>query len=671
MKNKLFIILSILGIVLFPGCSGQNNSGVSISVLHEFETTINNAVSNVHENIVLPFINQENIRNLSTQLQVARENYALYEDYMKQINDFRENRIGETHYADYDRYCYYDLYSFPQGYSVFFSEGEDCIGIRMALRCEEQYDENQEVKENSYYCEYYEIDDMQYISFSQTNYDSADVFQIPNFMCMKDMEAIQLSGLGEEYWTTFTLNGSGIPDRIEEIIISDSVNSPQREFLKLSNGTVYKIDHEAKALYKLPEEISLTENVNIGLATEASSAKVYASWLKNQCILCENALIDSSISLDDAIALIPGGYKILSDNDYTVADMNNDGILDILFTIYPELDSYEDMSLYEEWSPYNKINEYYYLELWMLWGQNDGSYREECIKDSVVWDETYSHTYNIGFPGGFIMEYFVGRAPFETVLRKYTYNMSTGKFELSKVYQNDSYHEGFAIYTPLVFGVVSSLEEQNDNDRTYHVVTVEDYVNTYYNYLLCESGYSEYGAILSLQDKEITEQINNSLEFEIDRIFAAIEELDECHDVLLQEYGAVFLNSKIAVFEFKVQDKTINDVSVIRRIPITIDLSNGEVIDYLDYISTEELALLWVDNSECETDISIIDKQEMFNSYNDYNTLLASSTNSLTIRICREGLLIYNTTKYWPDYYLIPRSKLIDSPLAAFWDDWP
>lgn len=148
-------------------------------------------------------------------------------------------------------------------------------------------------------------------------------------------------------------------------------------------------------------------------------------------------------------------------------------------------------------------------------------------------------------------------------------------------------------------------------------------------------------------------------------------ELDECNDVLFQEHGAVFINSKIVVIEFELMDTTQNDVFIGRRIPITIDLSTGEVIDYLDYISTEELALLWKYNSESDTDISFTDKQEMFQAYNDYNTLVASSTDSLTMRICQEGLLIYNTSQYWPEYYLIPRSKLIDSPLAAFWDDWP
>ncbi|MBO5167059.1 MAG: hypothetical protein J6B90_10750 [Lachnospiraceae bacterium] len=460
-------------------------------------------------------IESETVQDFETPLQDAKDNYALYENVSEQILAFRENKQGEIHYASYDRYCYYDLYSMPHGYSEFFSDGQSCFGIRMALTCEEQFDETQDKKEYEYYSEYYEIGDIVYFSFSQTNGEKTDSFQIPNFMCMKDMEIVEVSGLGETYWTTYTLNGSGIPDTIEEIIISDSVNSPQWEFLKLNDGTIYKIDHDAKALFQLPQEISLTENMSTGLSSEASSVQIYASWLKNQCILCEDALIDSLVSVEDVSALIPDGYKMLSENDYTVADMNADGIYDILFTIYPELDIYEDLSAYEDGSAYNKINEYYYLELWMLWGQSDGTYREECIMDSVVWEDTYSQERIFGFTSGFIMEYFVGRAPFETVLHRFTYNMFTGQFELEKVYQNDGYHQGFAIYTPINFGTVSNLDYWNYSGNNHYDVTVEAYVNQNYGNVLNDSAYDEYGGLFELQDESLTQSINDSLEIEM------------------------------------------------------------------------------------------------------------------------------------------------------------
>ena len=43
------------------------------------------------------------------------------------------------------------------------------------------------------------------------------------------------------------------------------------------------------------------------------------------------------------------------------------------------------------------------------------------------------------------------------------------------------------------------------------------------------------------------------------------------------------------------------------------------------------------------------------------------------VGLTQEGLLLYISTEdtVWHEEHLIPRSSLIDTALAAFWDDWP
>ena len=133
------------------------------------------------------------------------------------------------------------------------------------------------------------------------------------------------------------------------------------------------------------------------------------------------------------------------------------------------------------------------------------------------------------------------------------------------------------------------------------------------------------------------------MQHEIDNLFQAMEELDECHDALL-ESNVIFLNSRVAVVSFRFFDKTEED-----------------------YITAEELKeLLACTNPYCKT----AENLTLFEFYDDYETLLKAGEDSIALCLVHEGLLVFNGREGWPACCLIPRIKLIDSPLAVFWDDW-
>lgn len=119
------------------------------------------------------------------------------------------------------------------------------------------------------------------------------------------------------------------------------------------------------------------------------------------------------------------------------------------------------------------------------------------------------------------------------------------------------------------------------------------------------------------------------------------------------------------VFEF--EDRTSEDISVNRFLPISIDLQTGEIIDFRDYITAEELGrLLACTNPDCKS----AENLALFDLYDDYETLLKAGGDSMTLLLVHEGLLILNTDAYRSNFCLIPRCRLLDSPLAVFWDDW-
>lgn len=569
------------------------------------------------------------------------------------LSAYREDRDFKVDYAAYDRYFYFDSFSLPEGTIAILSRNNTCMGFRMNLRCREEFDDGTVSRDESspdreIICEYYEIGDIRYFSYADS-YVSDMAFSIPNFMCMMDMEQIYAIDKERESYTVYRQEYN--PFGEQGFFWEAEATGLLREYIEMS-GSLYRIDRENKALFPVnaPER-------TLPSGTPALADYVYQSWLYKQKELCQNLLYKMSVSAEDVEAVLPDGYILRWSDDYTVSDVNGDGTLDILALICPVLENYEPQSPYAEDSPYWKVPEYYYLELWLFAGQPDGSFLGECLMDSdlVVWSDAFRLTDITGFSGGFFMEYFVGRSPFETVLFKFAYD--SGEWKLVGKYGNDSYSTpaGFYAYTEDILAAEELYE-----------VSVRDYVKEQYAALLSESGYTDYGSLFRLPDEALVQRINEALRGEMDKLFGAMEALDECHDVLLQN-DFIFLNSRVAVLEFKFMDKTTKGVSVDRYLPVSIDLATGEIIDFRDYITAEELGrLLACTNPDCKTEENLA----LFDLYDDYETLLKAGGDSMTLLLVHEGLLVLNADEYWPDCCLIPRCRLLDSPLAVFWDDW-
>ncbi len=567
------------------------------------------------------------------------------------LSAYREDRDFTVDYAAYDRYFYFDSFSLPEGTIAILSRDNTCMGFRMNLRCREDFDGgiySSTLSDREILCEYYEIGDIRYFSYVDSNL-SDTAFSIPNFMCMTDMEQIYAIDREKESWTVYRNEFN--PFGEQGFFWEAEAIGLLREYIEMS-GRLYRIDREHKALFPVnaPER-------TLPSGTPALADYVYQSWLYKQKELCQNLLYKMAVSAEDVEAVLPDEYMLRWSNDYTVSDVNGDGILDILALICPVLENYEPQSSYAEDSPYRKVPEYYYQELWLFAGQPDGSFLGECLMDSdlVVWNDTFSLTNIIGFPGGCFMEYFVGRSPFETVLFKYEYD--SGEWKLVGRYGNDSYSTpaSFYAYTEDILAAEELYE-----------VSVRDYVKEQYAALLSESGYTDYGYLFRLPDEALVQRINEALRGEMDKLFGAMEALDECHDVLLQN-DFIFLNSRVAVLEFTFMDRTTDGDSVDRYLPVSIDLATGEIIDFRDYITAEELdKLLVCTDSDCKTEENFA----LFDLYDDYEPLLKAGGDSMTLLLVHEGLLILNADEYWPDCCLIPRCRLLDSPLAVFWDDW-
>lgn len=588
----------------------------------------------------------------------AAERYEVYMPAIEEaLSAYREDRDFTVDYAAYDRYFYFDSFSLPEGTIAILSRNNTCMGFRMNLRCREVFDGGitgpyyADVPDREILCEYYEIGDMRYFSYADSDM-SEPAFSVPNFMCITGMEQIYAIDKEKESYTVY--RNYFLPFGTQGFFWDAEVKTPLREYMEMG-GSLYRIDRDHKAL--LPVNMP---KKTLPSGTPALADSVYQSWLYKQKELCQNLLYETAVSAEDVEAVLPSGYT-LRWADYTVHDMNGDGILDILAVICPVQEHYENKSAYEEDSPYRKVPEYYYQELWLFTGKPDGSFSGECLldADSTVWSDTYTLTDVIGFNGGFFLEYFVGRSPFQTILFQYAYD--DGEWKLVKQYRNDGYStpDGFYAYS-----------EDTLTAKELYAVSVSAYVNEQYAAFLNQVGYHDYGSVFRLPDEALVRRINAALRGEADKLFSAVETLDECHDVLLQD-DFIFLNSRIAVLEFKFTDETADNVDVFRYLPVSIDLETGEVVDFRDYITAEELkSLLACTGPHCKTEENLV----LFDLYDDYETLLKADGDSMALCLVQEGLLVMNAStgsrNGWPDCCLIPRAKLLDSPLAVFWDDW-
>ncbi|MBD5510363.1 MAG: hypothetical protein HDR08_03820 [Lachnospiraceae bacterium] len=647
-KAALWMALLCTGLSLLGCAAAPKGSSVMAPVVSAWQ---NSGTQNIFTG--LAEFESETEAAAETFYAEASERYEACVPALEEaLSAYREDRDFTVDYAAYDRYFYFDSFSLPEGTIAILSRDNTCMGFRVNLRCREEFDGgiiSSTLPDREILCEYYEIGDIRYFSYVDSDL-SDTAFSIPNFMCMTDMEQIYAIDKEKESWTVYRNEFN--PFGEQRFFWEAEATGLLREYIEMS-GSLYRIDREQKALFPVnaPER-------TLPSGTPALADYVYRSWLYKQKELCQNLLYKVAVSAEDVEAVLPDGYMLRWSDDYTVCDINGDGTLDILALICPVLEQYDTQnSYYAEDSPYRKVSEYYYQELWLFTGQPDGSFLGECLMDSdlVVWNDTFSLTNITGFPGGCFMEYFVGRSPFETVLFKYVYD--GGEWKPVGRYGNDSYSTPASFY--------AYTEDILAAEELYKV-SVRDYVHEQYAALLSESGYTDYGSLFQLPDEALVQRINETLRGEMDKLFGAMEALDECHDVLLQN-DFIFLNSRVAVLEFKFMDRTADGVSVERYLPVSIDLATGENIDFRDYITAEELGrLLACTNPNCKTEENLA----LFDLYDDYETLLKAGGDSMTLLLVHEGLLILNADEYWPNCCLIPRCRLLDSPLAVFWDDW-
>ena len=613
---------------------------------------------------------------------ILKEGKLLYETYVtaldEELSAYRENAIGEVSYAAYDRYFYYDNYSLPVGKLTLITEDGDYTGLRAEIKCREDfcstayYDE----EENHYLLEYYELQDISYFSYAQEGKSAARI-SLPYFMCVKGME--RLYAIEENADLDYSVFGQEFfrePPPFEASTVQYLPNEEElRELIEI-DGSLYKIDRERQALFLLPHRTDSEDTVFVG-------------WVQDLKALCrQDIMIGNSVSAEDLQKYLPKGYTFWLDEP-VAADINEDGFLDVLAVLIPIKDSYEYKEQLEYWylgPPY--LPEYSYQELWFFASQPEGGYQvyrvlEELavIKDipgrgdyNGEWD-SLTKTGIYAFSGGFTLEYFVGRAPFETRLVSYAYvqedtsaettSENAPSFKLSGVMNNDSYEDGFVKLEGELLGEnqISLSEHINGN--------YQELLWDYYDpHIVGAKRYTEY-SIIGLADAALAEKINTSLAEEADRLFAAADELG-VHDISLST-DLVYANSNILVFTFEVSGKTEENTNIMRKIPITIDLQTGDVLDYRDYLTEEELKeLFFCKQEDCNAEEAL----RLFAEYDNYERLLNSEEISLTLHLTQEGLLLYSTRKNkesysWQNTHLIPRSCFLESPLAAFWDDWP
>lgn len=636
---------AFLGVILFlSGCAVTPRE--SSVMAHTVLAHQNSAIQNIVTDCTAFWAETESLAGA-----LFAEAEARYEAYMPALEEaltaYRENKDFTVSYAAYDRYFYFDYFSLPEGTITILSRDNTCMGFRMNLRCREAFDGGItrsviDVHDREFLCEYYEIGDLRYFSYADSDEHDA-VFSIPNFMCMTGLE--DFYAIDEES-VSYTVYRQTL-DSGEAFFGEAEVKEPIWEYVEV-DGRLYRIDREHNALFPVN-----ASGQALPSGTPASADYVYQSWMKSQKTLCQNLLYEMAVSKEDVEAVLPEGY-MLRWSDYTAGDINGDGISDILAVICPVLEhyDYEGRSYYGQYSPYLKVPEYYYQELWLFAGGPDGNFTGERLLDwdSVVWDDTFILADIKGFSGGFFMEYFVGRSPFKTVLFKITYE--NGEWKPVKQYENDSYSipTGFYAYTAETL----AAEEMHD-------VSVEDYVNERYETLLM-ARYHDYDSLFRLPDEALAEHINEILKEEMDKLFGAMEALDEYHDVLLLN-DFIFQNSRVAVLEFRFRGDE-DGIGVFRSLSVNIDLQTGDIIDFRDYITAEEIReLLDCTYLSCQTGIN----PALFDRYDDYETLLKAGGDSMTLLLVHEGLLIIDAKE---NGYLIPRCRLLSSPLAAFWDDW-
>lgn len=122
----------------------------------------------------------------------------LYQEYVPGMEEalaaYREERGFTVDYAVYDRYYFFDNFYLPGGLITILSEDNAVKGLSMTIHCCGRTYSSPgrycaEPKSSAYLCEYYEIDGVNYFSYTDTEENGMALF--PGFMCMEEMESLK------------------------------------------------------------------------------------------------------------------------------------------------------------------------------------------------------------------------------------------------------------------------------------------------------------------------------------------------------------------------------------------------------------------------------------------------------------------------------------------------
>ena len=550
---------------------------------------------------------------------ILKEGKLLYETYVpaldEELSAYRENALGEISYAYFDRFVLHEYYSNSEGKLKLFFDGGNCIGLQGQLFCRENFYWNGDYEgydsaERRLYCEYYELQGLKYFSYAEDGKDKSRI-DPPLFMCMKDMERLHTVASEEDIpYTVYMASGA------EEVYDYVPREDERRELI-LIDGKLYRIDREEQTLYLLSEKNALQD-------------AVFINWMQDLGLKCQGEGVNHVLA-EELEAYLPENYSV---HEYTLetADINGDGIWDVLAQLRYEGD--DDRF----------ADRYYHWDLWCFMGLPGGGYEVRCIFPDVNGDWSLLGIH--GFTGGFILEYYQGHGVHEDLLQHYIYNEAEDDFVYNGYTSNEPgvWEDGYMKFDS------SQLGEYSLSFRAY---VEENYGKFFYT--------SE--RLPSLSDEVLAEKINLTLAGEADKFFAAR------HNWHLTGLSLAFANSRVLVFNM---EQYYDTVKKHRIIPITVDFRTGEIVDYRDYLSPEEFGKLFYDLFTDE-EITAWDAAALYAAYDDYDKLMSIKEDSLTVRLTQEGLLLYISTEdtVWPEERLIPRSSLIDTALAAFWDDWP
>jgi hypothetical protein len=626
MKKIMFLIALIISSFFIVACSNKQDKQLLSDHVNSQENTL------------------EPTKQITT---VPNTGIGMYKKYISEVDEslgnYHNKNYQDVRYGSFSGYYFYSNLTsidaqkggssenpsdyYPDGVIISYFKDDKLKGFHLEIgwNTSGSYQKGGDYK---YQCEKLLIgNDMIYYSYAT---DSDDLNEIPTFMCIDGISRVRYDKEAQDYTAKYALKNT----------------TNMKEFLSIS-GDLYEIDRKKQTLNEVSDKIT----------------EEYIKWCEYQQRDILTAQKSFQITPAKVKELIPKGFRFSkSYNDYSVADINSDGIDDILVKILPVQNNYAYKGDYSEDSPYRKNDEYGYYQLWVLKGTDDGSYKAQKLMNSIVWDETYTLSDILASEGGFTLNYFVGRSPFETVLRKFQYNQEKQDWLLAAQYKNSSsltwMQQGLTISGPRDLG---ENYISNSGDKKSYNVSAKKYVNDNYN-----SDYDDYGYLIQFADKETSDKVTELVKQELDQVFRAIKKSNEYHDILLQNDPVVFLNENILVLSFTIMANTEDGTSVSRVIPICIDRNNYSPINFKEYLSTDEFAMLCKDSN-----INISQLENLYQNYDNYEYLLKAKSPSIALCLTEEGLIVIETGENWPKSYTITRDKLVNTKLSSIWNDWP